>query len=157
MTEEVIKAINRKKPRPSAIRKWWNKNGYIVNRIILFPIWIGCILKRKIDYWLNSKNGWSDERAQEILSYYIPRKAEWDANEKCFYFFDNGYGWSTKGNKKYLKWKDRRWWKIHQCGWGGEIRQYLIDKFELEGFRKEVGNCDDDWSETELTFYLIEE
>ena len=155
MTSEVIKAMNRKKPRPSAIRKWWNKNGYIVNRIILFPIWIGCILKRKIDYWLNSKNGWSDERAQEILSYYIPRKAEWDANEKCFYFFDNGYGWSRKENRKYLKWKDRRWWKIHRCGWGGEIRQYLIDKFELEGFRKEVGNCDDDWSE--LTFYLIEE
>ena len=155
MTSEVIKAMNKKKTRPSTIRKWWNKNGYIVNRIILFPIWIGCILKRKIDYWLNSKNGWSDERAQEILSYYIPRKAEWDANEKCFYFFDNGYGWSMKENKKYLKWKDRRWWKIHRCGWGGEIRQYLIEKFELEGFKKEVGNCYDGY--TEITFYLIEE
>lgn len=155
MTSEVIKAMNKKKTRPSTIRKWWNKNGYIVNRIILFPIWIGCILKRKIDYWLNSKNGWSDERAQEILSYYIPRKAEWDANEKCFYFFDNGYGWSMKENKKYLKWKDRRWWKIHRCGWGGEIRQYLIEKFELEGFKKEVGDCSDGW--TEITFYLIEE
>ena len=154
MTSEVIKAMNKKKTRPSTIRKWWNKNGYIVIRIILFPIWIGCILKRKIDYRLN---GWSDERAQEILSYYIPRKAEWDVNEKCFYFFDNGYGWSMKENRKHLKWKDRRWWDMNRGFWGGDIRRYLIDKFELEGFRKEVGNCDDDWFETELTFYLIEE
>ena len=154
MNAEVIKAMNKKKPKTSAIRKWWNKNGYIVNRIILFPIWIGSIIKEKINNWLNSKNGWSNERAQEILSYYIPRTAKWIANEKCFYFFDNGYGWSMKEHKKKLKWKDRRWWNINHGFWGGDVRRYLIDKFELEGFKKEVGNCDEGW--TELTFYLIE-
>ena len=154
MNAEVIKAMNKKKSKTSAIRKWWNKNGYIVNRIILFPIWIGSIIKEKINNWLNSKNGWSDERAQEVLSYYIPRTAKWIANEKYFYFFDNGYGWSMKENKKKLKWKDRRWWNINHGFWGGDVRRYLIDKFELEGFKKEVGNCDEGW--TELTFYLIE-
>ena len=154
MNSEVIKAMNRKKSKINIIRKWWNKNGYIVNRIILFPIWIGSILKEKIDCWLNSKNGWSDKRAQEILSYYVPRMAEWDAKDKSLYFADNGYGWSMKENRKYLKWKDHRWWNMNRGFWGGDIRKYLIDKFELEGFKKEIGNCYDGW--TELTFYLIE-
>lgn len=57
--------------------------------------------------------------------------------------------------KKYLKRKDRRFWNVHR-GWaGGEIRSYLIKEFELEGFEKEVGNCDD--GRTEIPFKMIEE
>ena len=32
-----------------------------------------------------------EERAKEILNYYIPNFADWNADDKCFYFFDNGY------------------------------------------------------------------
>ena len=32
---------------------------------------------------------WNEERAKTILNYYIPRKAEWDNEDKSFYFFDN--------------------------------------------------------------------
>lgn len=154
MTSEVIKAMNKKKIKTNAIRKWWNKNGYKVMRVILFPIWIGIVLKDKIESHLNSKCGWSNERANEILSYYIPRKADWEAEDKCFYFSDNGYGWSMHMAKRYLKRKDRRFWNIH-IGWaGGKIRSYLINDFELEGFKKEIGCCRDGW--TEISFKLIE-
>lgn len=100
MNKEVIKAMNKKETKVSSLRKWWNKNGYKVMRVVLFPIWIGIVLKDKIEGYLNSKCGWSDERANEILSYYIPRKAKWDAEDKSFYFADNGMGWGNEREQK---------------------------------------------------------
>ena len=154
MNKEVVKAMNKKENRFNAIKKWWNKNGYKVMRVVLFPVWLGIKTKEKITSYLNSREEWSEERVKEILNYYIPRLADWDEEDKCFYFFDNGYGWSIGLAKKYLKRKDRRFWNIYN-GWsGGKIRSYLIDEFELEGFKKEVGNCSDGW--TEIAFRLIE-
>jgi hypothetical protein len=150
MNAEVIKAMNRKEPKTAKIREWWNKNSYKVYRVIFFPIWIASILMEKIVKWLNSRQAWSDERAKEILDYYIPRRAQWDAEEQEFYFFDNGYGWSLSSARKYLKLKDRRFWNNHKGFCGGDIRYYLIDTFELEGFTKEVGECSSSW--TEITF-----
>lgn len=154
MNAEVIKAMNKKETKIDKARKWWNKNGYKVMRVILFPIWWGVCAKNKIEAYLNSKCEWSEERAHEILSYYIPRMADWDAEEKSFYFADNGMGWGMKCHQKKLKWKDRRWWNNHRGFWGGKIRAYLIEKFEMEGFEKIVGDTYDQWAE--ITFKLIE-
>lgn len=150
MTNEVIKAMQGKKEHK--IRKWWNKNGYKILRVILFPFWLGSVLLEKIRAWLNSKEKWSEARAAEILNYYIPRNSEWDAKDNTFYFFDNGMGWNIKLAKKYLKLKDRRFWKVHCAWWGGEIRSFLMDKFELDGFTKELGDCSEGW--TEISFVL---
>ena len=154
MNKEVIKAMNKKEVEIDKFRKWWNKNGYKVMRVILFPIWWGIKAKAKIDYNLNSREEWSEERVKEILNYYVPRFAEWDAKDKSFYFFDNGYGWSIGFAKKYLKRKDRRFWNFYNGCSGGVIRSYLINEFKLEGFEKEIGNCSDDW--TEIIFRMIE-
>ena len=154
MNKEIIKAMNKKETKLDTFRKWWGKNGYKVMRVILFPIWWGICAKNKIEAWLNSRHAWSEEKANEVLNYYIPRRAEWCEEEKTLYFFDNGYGWSMCSAKKYLKLKDRRWWNVHRGWTGGKIRSYLIDKFELEGFTKEVGECSDGW--TEISFVMIE-
>ena len=155
MNKEIIKAMNKKETKIDKIRKWWSKNGYKVMRVILFPIWWGIKAKEKIASYLNSKCEWSEERANEILSYYIPREADWNENDKCFYFFDNGMGWGMKYNKKKIKPKDRRWWENYTRAWGGKVRTYLIEKFELEGFEKIVGNTYDFY--TDITFKMIEE
>lgn len=148
MNSEIIKAMNKKeKTRP--IRKWWFKNGYKVLRIIFFPIWIILIIHEKIIKWLNSRQFWNEERAKKILDYYIPRKSDWNNEDKTFYFFDNGLGWGIIA-KKYLKRKDYRFWNINHC----RIRSYLIQDFELEGFTKEKGECSEGW--TELIFKMIE-
>ena len=152
MNAEIIKAINEKNKK-HPFRKWWNKNGYKVMRVILFPIWIGMVAKDKINEYLASRQKWSDERAKEILNYYIPRRADWCEEDKTFYFYDNGMGWGNLA-KKYLKLKDRRWWNNYNGFWGGEIRLYLIEEFELEGFTKEVIRRDE--AETEIAFTLIE-
>ena len=149
MNNEVIKAMQGKKEH-----KWWHKNGYKVLRVILFPLWIGSVLTDKCRVWLNNRQEWSEERAAEILNYYIPRDATWDANNNEFYYFNNGMGWGIRYAKKYLKMKDRLFWKAHCSMWGGDMRSFLMDKFELEGFTKELGDCSDGW--TEIFFKLNE-
>lgn len=154
MNNEIIKAMNKKETKIDRAKKWWNKNDYKVMRIILFPIWIGILVKEKINAKLNARQVWSEERANEILSYYIPRNSKWDTDKKEFYFFDNGLGWDSKYCKKKLNFKDRRWWKCH-CGFfGGQIRSYLIHNFELEGFDKEVLESYD--GRTEIIFRMTE-
>ena len=154
MNAEVVKAMNKKETKFDQSRKWWRKNGYKIMRVILFPVWWGICIKDKVDAWAYNRNEWSEERANEILSYYVPRKAEWDAEDKCFYFVDNGMGWGMKSHQKKIKLRDRHWWKKFTSGWGGPVRAYLISKFELEGFEKIVGDTYDSW--TEITFKMIE-
>lgn len=155
MNKEVMKAMNKKETKLDEFRKWWNKNGYKVMRVVLFPVWGYVVAKEKIHAYLNSQCEWSDERANEILSYYIPRKSEWDVEDKSFYFADNGMGWSMKYHQKKIKMKDRRWWRKYTSGWGGKVRVYLLEQFEMEGFEKIVGDTYDSW--TEITFKMIEE
>jgi hypothetical protein len=154
MNAEIKKAIA-KKQKKHPVRKWWGKNGYKVMRVVLFPVWLYIVLTDKVAAWLNSRQKWSNERADQILSYYIPRRASWHEETKTFHFFDNGMGWNIGSAKKFLKMKDRRFWHNH-CGFGGyRIREYLINCFELEGFEKEVLDTTDGW--TGITFKLIEE
>lgn len=152
MNNEVIKAMNKKPRKESNFKKWWRKNSYKVWRIVLFPVWAFVWSRDKINDYLNSSTEWNESRANEILNYYIPRCADWDNEDKTFYLFDNGYGWSMGFAKKYLKLKDRRFWKLYASWCGGRVRDYLINNFELEGFTKEVGNCYDGW--TEITFTM---
>lgn len=153
MNAEAIKAMNNQKKK-HPIHEWWNKNRDKIMRMILAPIWWYIKAEEKIEARLNSKCEWSDERAQEILNYYIPRVAEWNEENKSFYFADNGRGWHLKYRKKKLKLRDRRWWS-YNCGcWGGQIRTYLIEKFEMEGFEKSVG--DTYGCRTKIIFKMIE-
>lgn len=152
MNKEIEKAMSRKENSFHRFAKWYHKNGYKINRIVLFPIWIAIVIKGKVNSYLRSRVIWDEKRADEILNYYVPRKANWDAQENEFYFFDNGTGWDMKHNLRKIKLKDRRFWKKFTVAWGGEIRKYLIDKFELEGFTKEIGYVEG--FETEISFVL---
>ena len=66
MNKEVVKAMNKKENKFDEMRKWWNKNGYKVMRVVLFPIWWGIKAKEKIDNHFNAKEVWNEERAKEI-------------------------------------------------------------------------------------------
>lgn len=158
MNIEIMKAMNRKNEK-HPIRDWWKKNGPKVCRVVLFPIWYPVRMWERLrsDWYFaqEAKHFWSEERADEILSYYVPRKCSWNEENQELYFFDNGFGWSMNYAKKYLKRKDRRWWDKFNGWTGGKIREYLLNTFELEGFIKEVHDCPDGW--TEISFKKIEE
>lgn len=158
MNAEVIKAMNRENEK-HPVRDWWKKNGDKIYRVVLFPIWVPMWVYEKISTKIrvkvNSRQEWSEERVNEILNYYVPRRADWYIEDNTLYFFDNGWGWSIRQAKKHLKRKDRYWWRVY-CGWsGGQIRDYLMNNFELEGFTKKLGDCSDGW--TEIFFKKIEE
>ena len=150
MNKEIVKAMQKNKKEHKA-RKWWRKNSYKVWRVILLPIWIYVKIKEKIIKHLNNRQKWNEEHANEILNYYIPRMSYWNNEEKCFHFFDNGMGWNLTLAKKHLKRKDRRFWKVNTGFFGGKIRKYLIEDFQLEGFTKQILLCDA-W--TEIIFHL---
>lgn len=156
MNKETLKAI-KKNNQPSKLeplKNWWEKYNYIVFRIIFFPVWIITLGYYKIIDYLNSRTQWDEKRADKILSYYIPRRSDWNEEDKTFYFFDNGYGWMIGSAKKFLKLKDRRFWQNNAYVWGGLIRNYLITTFELEGFTKKVI---DEQEYTEIIFEMIRE
>ena len=151
MNKEVIKAMEKKEESSfNNFRKWLSRNRQKILRVILFPIYIITILCDKHKKMVRKANPWNEARAEEILNYYIPRSSDWSDEEKDFYYFNNGIGWNICYAKKYLKRKDRNFWKYNY----NQIRRYLIEKFELEGFVKEVGECGDGW--TELNFKLID-
>ena len=93
MNKEIIKAMNKKEVKPNNIKKWWRKNSYKVARVVFFPIWWSICLKENIEIYLNSCNEWSEERANEIFNYYIPRKAEWSEEEKPLFICHKWVGW----------------------------------------------------------------
>lgn len=156
MNKETLKAIKKSNQtsKLEPLKNWWEKYNYIVFRIIFFPIWIITLGYYKIIDYLNSRTQWDEKRADKILSYYIPRRSDWNEEDKTFYFFDNGYGWIIGSAKKFLKLKDRRFWQNNAYVWGGEIRDYLIKTFELEGFTKKVI---DEQNYTEIIFEMIRE
>ena len=157
MNKEVIKAMNKKEPseRVKAFRKWWDNNDYKVLRVVLFPLWVYALVTEAIRHYLNGRTKWSEAKAAEILNYYIPRVAKWNAEKKTFYFFDNGYGWQCGVANKYLKLKDRRFWRLYGGVGGYKMKDYLVKSFQLDGFTKEVLSDGYDDS-TEVIFRMIE-
>lgn len=159
MNTEIIKAMNaaenKKAPWRDGMSKWWDENKVAIKRIVFFPLWLGLEAHDAINQRLNARQEWSEDRANAILNYYIPRASEFitEDGQKYFYFFDNGLGWLAKSSLKKLNRKDRRFWRVNY--W--RIRSYLIESFQLEdfskeiGFTKEVGNCWEGWTEIYFT------
>ena len=76
MNKEVLKAMN-KKEKKHPFRKWWNKNGHKVMRVIFFPIWICVVIVEKIQKALNDRQVWSeDTRSSSVFSTPFIEKAD---------------------------------------------------------------------------------
>lgn len=149
MNKEILKAIEDKQKK-HPFRERWSRNNYKVMRVILFPIWIYVEISDRIKNWLYERTTWDEKRADEILQHYIPRASDWLPEKNAFWFYDNGYGWEIWSAKRFLKRKDHLFWrKFH---W--EIERYLIKKFELEGFKKEV--LDTYGGDTEIIFKSLD-
>lgn len=144
MTKEVEKAIkkarkkaSKKNSKLSQIKNWWGQNNYKVYRVIFFPIWIITIILEKIKNYSYSHNEWSKQEVDRILNYYVPRRAKYDEEEKTFYLYYNCFGETLGNSKKYLKRKDRKFWKKYNRA----IHEYLKKEYELVGFKKINHNC----------------
>lgn len=135
-TEKILA----RKEKELAIKEWWAKNRYKVNRVILFPLWVSVEIynKRKEKRYKHEK--WDKKRADTFLQYYILKAARWDKESNSLYFWKSCY---SKPEKKFVKRKDRTfvlyyWFKI---------QDYLIDEFKLEEFTKIIETNDTNWVE----------
>lgn len=147
MNKEVAKII-KEKEKEKTFKKFWQKNGYKIFKIIFFPIWLFFRIQEKINKKLNSREIWSESRANEILTYFVPRYSEWDKEEEALFYYNNSaYGSGKRFTRKYIKRKDRRFWRLNYL----KILGYLIEKFELEGFIKSVEETYY-YNETEIIF-----
>lgn len=135
MNKEVIKAMNKKEVKTGKFcKRWGNK------------------IKEKITLYLHSSKEWDKKKAKEILDYYIPRKSEWLKYDKSFYLVNHDYDWLIDSAKKYLKRRDRRFWSANSNIKDSKIRDYLLDEFELEGFKKKILHRSND--RTEVWFMM---
>ena len=149
MNKEVMKVMNKKSfASVEAAKKWWRKNWYKVMRVIIFPVWAIAWCYDRLKTRAYNRTEWDENRADTILNYYIPRKSEWNGEKNSFYYCKNGFVWSWSFARGYVKLKDKTFWKKYR----DNIRDYLINTFELDGFDKKVGSCEDGW--TEITFKM---
>lgn len=156
MNKEVIKAMERS-AKGYPFRKW---RLSISRKVGSFLSWLANPYYA-VKHWKHDREiercKWNEKRAKIILDYYVPRRAVWQSKDNSFYFFDNGMGWSLYQAKKYLKRRDRKFWKYNASTsfFGGQMCEYLIEKFELEYFHKEI--CQVDGGLVEIIFRLEEE
>lgn len=105
-------------------------------------------LKERINTCLNSRNEWDEVKANEILSYFIPRASVWSEDTKTFYYANSGTDWELNYCIEYLDKEDCIWWNCNSKPFGGKIKTYLVEKFELDGFTKEIVYTNDEgWVE----------
>lgn len=97
-----------------------------------------------------AKVQWSDERANEVLTHWFLEKADWLERDRIFWYYRKSLGWDYRRNKRYLRKQDRIFWKKYAGYCGGEIKEYLVNKFQLDGFTKIV-HCSD-WDNFEIEF-----
>ena len=114
-------------------KKWWDKNGYKILRILLFYIWIPMLIIDKIkskNYKKIYNNGEvSVDWLKKFCDTYLPGIC--DKTENGYYFFNNGYGF---GGYKFIKRKDRKIASMH-CS---ILLYYIVNKYEIEGYDKNI-------------------
>ena len=118
---------NKTHKEKSKFSKWWDKNGYKVMRIILFPIWIVVWLKEKYNNKKIKNCKWSEKRAKEFCDKYLPIFCS--KTDEGFYFYNNGYGFSSKR----LKHKDRLFASCYKY----KILDYIVKNYAIDGYMKE--------------------
>ena len=147
MNKEIEKAMNKKEHK---IVTWYKNNSYKIWRIILFPIWFFSTVNDKIAKKKYKNLEWDKTRADKILTRYMLRESEWNEKEKSFYFWNNGWYISSYSGKKATKRKDHKFCSKYKF----ELKEYLLNEFELEGFTKIIDDCD--YGCIEITFKLNE-
>lgn len=108
------------------------------------PIWLAflipiAILEEALKNWADNNRKWSTKKADRILRYAFPNRAEVNHEEQTIgkYIRSWWFNWAT-----YAKWYDKKWCKK----FNNELKQYCIEEFEMEGYTKIVAVEDDEWT-----------
>lgn len=102
----------------------------------LIPI---VMLEDALKEWAQRNRKWSTKRADRVLRYAFPNRAEVNTEERTIgkYIRSWWFSWST-----YARWYDKKWCKK----FNDKLKEYCIEEFEMEGYTKIVEIEDDEWT-----------
>lgn len=132
--KELNKELNKKEDtKIQKVKKWWGKNRYKVLRVVLFPLWIACILKEKYDEYCYNREQFSIEKCEKFFDKYLAKICEYDKESQTFWIdvcdYDVFY-WNSFVKSR----RDKIFAKKN----GREMKLYLIEEYEVEGYKKIV-------------------
>lgn len=128
----------------SGKRSWWNKNGYKVNRVILWPLWVTIKLNEKY----KTRQQPNFKRIKKYLDKYLPERARgyWDKKLNGFGIierdWDNEYLLIDSTNL--IFYRHSRAYKYCQRH-KKTIQEYIFNEYQIDGFTKLTIEKDMEW------------
>lgn len=126
--------------KPARKKEWYMIHG----KKWTYPFWLApivpfAILEDKIRDWRYNRLVWNEERAQRVLEYAFPNKAEIDRENQSIgrYLRSFWFDWY-----KFAKRRDKRWCKKFNI----QLREYCINTFQMDGYTKEVDIENEEWT-----------
>lgn len=110
-------------------RRWWVVScGRYEVYLWALPLYPLFLLSEKIKDWQYERLVFTEERANRVLDYALPRVLEYIAEEDAYYF---NTCWNL--GKKNVPWHLRAWTrKFHS-----KLIDFLIDTYQKDGYKKE--------------------
>lgn len=129
--------------RDRKLRRWWDKNGHIILRILLFPLWIGILVNEKIKAYQYENMVYSDKRSKQILDRYLPRLfsiiiRDGDPDQPIRVLVSNShdpYGIDISWDRGLGIPKRRRRDYTYYQKFYTQVQEYLWTRYEIDGWK----------------------
>jgi hypothetical protein len=128
--EKTYRKAQQKRTNKTKCHHW---KEYSFKYYIVFPLVLVDYTWKRLNNFYDSKTTWNSNRAKRILDDTLPYILD-EVDEELVY----STSWSSFSFRKWAKLKDKRF-----CGiYGYNIKEYLKEDYEIEGYTKAI--IDDD-------------
>ena len=142
--KQLSKESKKKSIKNGKIGSWWRKNDYKVYRVILFYLWIPVWLFDKYKERRYSSLEFSEEYCKKCLDKILPKLITYhNEDPDCFLISDyDDYGYIEFSDlyRNYYPTKKCKREKEFLSKFSAKTRAYVIEKYEIDGYKKIVAN-----------------
>ena len=139
----IEKTFKKKEKREaSKIRKWWQKHGYKVLRVLLFYVWIPCWCHQKLKDKRYKEMSYNDNTTKKYLDKCLPTLvAHCEESSDVFLFHHcEDYGgihffWTFNSSWFEKKFKKQSSYFVK---FSREVEKYIISNYQVNGYDKIV-------------------
>lgn len=141
------------------VHTWWNKNGYKVMRILLWPVWLCIKINEKRYANMEKKAAFSKEQAKTILDRYLPsifakelQYLEDDEPRGVLLTTASDYGYHLRFYSDLRIPKRKKRDIAFRNKFFSQILDYLWTEYEIEGWTAVRLQNWQDWSRAEQKY-----
>ena len=143
--------IEFEKKNKMTLSKWWDKNGYKIMRVILFPIYLIVLLNEKRKDAAYKSLEYTDEKCKRYLDKVMPkmvaRHCE-DANEILISSCDDMGDIEFSDFRRCKNKKAARFF----LRFSQKVKEYILEEYVIEGYKKMVLNNWTHWEKAKEKF-----